>query len=132
MSGSNGKALKATFDFSNVSRDWSQQFLKTAQQAARAQNTLERPLRTNATEDQIQAFYDARDLALDTIGLLADQQLELVRQVLKDVPADWLIGGAPDELDWSNAESYQWIQDTHYTEILRMIQSGEARAKAKN
>lgn len=129
---SNGKSPKAVFDFSGVSRDWSQQFLMTAHRAARAQNTLERPLRPNATDDQIQAFYDAREQALDAIGTLMDQQLDLVRQVLKDVPREWLISGAPDELDWSVAKSYDWIQDGRYTEILQMIQSGEARAKAKN
>jgi len=121
-----------TFDFSGVSREWSQQFFKLAQIATRAQITLQRPLRPDATPEQIEAFYDKQDKALDIIGELSDQQLALIAQVLKEVPEDWLISGAPGGLDWSDKASYQWIQDDHYAEILQMVQSGEARKKAKN
>lgn len=126
------KSPKPTFDFSNVSREWSQSFFKSAQKAAKAQIALQRPLRTGATDEQVQAYYDAQDAALDEIGKISDEQLALVQQVLTGVPSEWLIAGAPDDLDWSKSESYQWIQDDRYTEILRLIQSGEARTKAKN
>lgn len=129
---SNGKTPKPVFDFSGVSRQWSQSFMVTMQSAARAQLALERPLRPGLDDDAIQAYFDAKDAALDKIGELSDQQLELVIQVLKTVPREWLIEGAPEDLDWSNKTSYDWIQDDRYTEILQLVQSGEARKLAKN
>lgn len=128
----NAKSPKPKFDFSCAPRDWSQTFFKTAHKAAKAQVALERPLHPDSTADQIQAYYDAKDAALDTIAGISDEQLDLVRQVLKAVPDEWLIPGAPADLDWSEVASYSWIQDDRYTEILQMIQSGEARKQAKN
>jgi hypothetical protein len=129
---SNGKAPKPVFDFSGVSRQWSLSFMKSAQAAARAQLTLQRPIRAGMSEDAIQAYYDAQDAALDKISELSDEQLDLIVQVLKDVPREWLIAGAPDDLDWGNKEHYDWIQDERYTELLNMVMSGEARKLAKN
>lgn len=129
---SNGKKIAPVFDFSGVSRQWSMEFTKTAQTAAKAQLTLQRPIPKGATDEQIQAYYDRQDAALDSIGGIAEEQLRLVSKVLKSVPREWLIEGAPDELDWNNSDSYNWIQDQYYTEILQMIQSGEARKTAKN
>ncbi len=128
----NSKTPKPIFDFSGVSREWSQSFFKTAKTAAKAQIALTRPLHPDASPDAVQAYYDAQEQAIETIGNVSEEQLQLIKQVLKDVPKEWLIVGAPENIDWCQNESYDWIQDDHYTEILLMIQSGEARKTAKN
>ena len=52
-------------------------------------------------------------------------------QVLVDVPREWLIKDAPEELDWCKVESYDYIQEPRYGEILGLLQTGEARTLAK-
>lgn len=126
------KAPKPVFDFKRVSRQWSLSFMKTAQAAAKAQLTIQRPIRPGMSEDAIQAQFDAQEAALDKISVFSEEQLDLIVQVLIEVPREWLIDGAPDVLDWSNKEHYDWIQDERYTEILNMVMSGEARKLAKN
>lgn len=128
----NGKKIAPTFDFTGVSRQWSMAFMKSVQAATKAQLTLQRPIRQGATDEQIQAYFDAQEAAVDLLPRLIEEQLDLIVQVLKDVPREWLIDGAPEVLDWTQKPSYDWIQDERYSEILQMVQSGEARKQAKN
>lgn len=117
---------KPTFDFTKVSRQWSKAMSASIQKATRAQLTLMRPAPTG-NSDAIQAHYNAQSEALDIVENISDEQAALVAQVLTNVPREWLIEGAPEALDWSNIDSFDWIQEPCYGEILNMIQSGEAR-----
>ncbi len=139
---------KPTFDFSKVSRQWSKAFSKSIMNATRAQIILNQPFPqlyipkgTNKDAAQLirqqfqsdaQKLRVEQDEAVQIIEELGDEQAELVAQVLRFVPGEWLIEGAPAVLDWGEIESFDWIQEDRYAEILEMIQSGEARILAKN
>jgi len=125
-----GDELKPTFNFSKVSRQWSKSFATSVQNATRAQITLQRPAPVGDST-ALQAHLDAQEKALDVIAQISDEQAGLIAQVLTDVPPEWLIDGAPEAIDWSKIESFDWIQEEYYGEILNLIQSGEARTLAK-
>lgn len=118
--------LKPTFDFTKVSRQWSKAMSASIQKATRAQLTLQRPAPTGDAA-AIQAHVDNQLAAIDVIENISDEQAELVAQVLKDVPREWLIEGAPDALDFSRIASFDWIQEARYGEILELLTTGEAR-----
>jgi len=128
--GENG--VKPTFDFTRVSRQWNQKFIKSLANAGRAQTIISRPVSTKASEDEIQAYYDRVEKAWDDLENLANEQLALIAQVLVSVPREWLLADAPDEIDWSKPESFDWIQSPCYGEILELLRSGEAQKSAKN
>jgi hypothetical protein len=123
---------KPTFDFTKVSRRWSQAMAASIQRATKAQIVLTRPPPKTEDDKAIQAHFDAQEKALDVYAELADEQAGLIAQVLVDVPREWLIPGAPEELNWGDAASFDYIQEQKYSQILALIQSGEARTLAKN
>lgn len=119
-----------TFDFSRVSRKWNQAFVASISKATRAQTAMLRPLPGDADEDATQRHYDRVEQAINDLEALMEEQAALIAQVLVDVPREWLIEGAPDGLDWGQTASLDWIQSGRYSEILEMVQSGEARRQA--
>lgn len=122
---------RAKFDFSRVSRKWNQQFLKTLAKASRAQFTLERKPPEDAKEAE--KLLGEKVQALDDLEALGDEQAALLAQVLVDVPDEWLLEGAPENLDWSKPESLDWIQSERYSEIFIQLRNrNAAEAEAKN
>jgi hypothetical protein len=121
------------FDFTRVGRGWSNEFFKTITRAGRAQLALQRQLKPDADAAEIDAFLDRQDAALVEMERIGDEQAVLLAQVLVDVPEDWLIEGAPDDLDWNAVESLDFIQSDKYGEILEMLRTRDIpRDDAKN
>lgn len=115
----NGSGPK--FDFSKVSRQWYRDFQSSLAQATRIQVILKRELTDEMSDEQADALLDRQEKALDEFEALGDHQAELLVQVLIDVPREWLLANAPDEVDWSKAESLDYIQGNRYTEILELM-----------
>lgn len=118
------------FDFSRVSRVWSNQLLVTMTRATRAQILLTQPPPTE-TED-LRQFMEEQMSALADIQQIADEQASLIAEVLVEVPRGWLLPDAPETLDWSVADNLNYLQMERYNEIMEMIRNGEAQKKAKN
>jgi len=126
----NGK--KPTFDFTKVSRQWNQAFGKSLANAGRAQTIISRPVSLKADDDEVQAYYDRVEKAWDDLEKLANEQAALMAEVLTSVPREWLLTTAPEEIDWSKPENFDWIQSPRYGDILEMLRTGEAQKTAKN
>lgn len=121
------------FDFSRVGRGWNREFFRTITRAGRAQLALQRQLKPDATMDEINAYIESQDAALVELDAISDEQAVLLAQVLADVPQEWLIEGAPDDLDWSDVGSLDFIQTDRYGEILERLRTRDvARDDAKN
>lgn len=131
MSAENG--VKPKFDFSRVSRKWNKEFSASIAKVTKAQITMQRPLPSGADDAAVQTHYDRMEAAVDSLSTIADEQAALMCEVLVDVPASWLIAGAPAGLDWDDPASLDWVRADKYQEMLVMIQTGEAaRQAAKN
>lgn len=124
---------KPTFDFTRVSRQWNREFARSMTQAARAQLVMQRQPHDEMSDEEIDALLDRQEQAIGDIEALADQQAALLVQVLTHVPAGWLLPGAPDDLDWSQVESLDYIQSERYAEILQLLSTRDlAGENSKN
>lgn len=114
---------KPKFDFSGVNRQWNRDFALTLTKAARVQLILQRQPNDEMDDAAVDALYDRQEKALDELEALADQQAALLAQVLVGVPTGWLMPGAPDDLDWSQVASLDYIQANRYTELLELLRT---------
>jgi hypothetical protein len=114
---------KPTFDFSKVNRQWNRDFARTLTQAARVQLMLQREPNDEMEDAAVDALFDRQEQALTDLEALADEQAALLVQVLAEVPAAWLLPGAPDNLDWSKVESLDCIQADRYAQILDLLRT---------
>lgn len=128
----NENGNKPEFDFTKVSRQWNVAFGKSLANAGKAQTIISRPVSPKADDDQVQAYYDRVEQAWADLENLANEQAALIAQVLVSVPREWLLTNAPDEIDWSKSENFDYIQSPKYAEILEMLRNGEAQKSAKN
>ncbi len=133
------KVLSATFDYSKVGRKWQDQFAETADKVSQIIIMAERPLRRQrpgekdqAYDDYVQELYDRKARMGAEIREQGSVQASLMAQVLKDVPREWLLAGAPETIDWSNPDNFDYIQVAYYADMLEQVRSGEAMKQAKN
>lgn len=116
----NGKR-QPKFDFSRVSRQWNRDFARSMTQAARAQLIMQRQPNDDMDDEEFNALLDRQEQAISDLEKMADKQAELLTQVLVDVPREWLLPGAPEEPDWRQISSLDYIQSERYAEILLML-----------
>lgn len=121
---------KPTFDFGRVSRQWNRQFARTIQDATGITIDLQRPPPEKATPAEMNAHLDRVNAAMNRLEDIANQQSELIAQVLVGVPRGWLLKDAPEEIDWSEADNLDWLRADCYQKLVAMVQSGEAMQEA--
>lgn len=114
---------RPTFDFSKVGYGWDRKYRHEVGQIMAATAILRSQPRRDLTAEQ------AADLAMkqSTAYLEMDEAVErrdaLLTQVLVDVPRSWLIPDAPEEIDWKQTESLDYIRDMNA--VVQAL--GEAR-----
>ena len=119
------------FNFSRVSRRWAKRFSRVQIEMAQRALIIGADARPDLTQAEQQTLNQGRIEAADRIFQLEDERDALLCEVLEYVPADWLVEGAPDGLDWHDVESLDWVQAGKFDELLQMV--GSARqASAKN
>lgn len=121
---------KPTFDFGRVSRQWNRQFGRTLLRATELTIEMQRPAPEKAAADEMNAHLDRMKAAMGQLESVATEQSELIAQVLVDVPREWLLKDAPEEIDWSVADNQDWLRADCYQKLLAMVQSGEAMQDA--
>lgn len=110
---------KPVFDFSNTTRKWSKAFTASTYKVTRAQAKL-------VKQEDVEA-------ALALLDEAADEQEALIAEVLVSVPREWLATSAPDEIDWHDPKSLDWVRPDYYGELLAILQSGDTgKSAAKN
>ncbi|MBZ0294497.1 MAG: hypothetical protein K8L99_18175 [Anaerolineae bacterium] len=123
MTKNNGHSeAKPEFDFSHISRRWTKQWLHTMTTVSEAQ--LELTEIEQADDPAVQKQQARRQLELvQSIERLMGDQESMIAQVLKTVPREWLPDDAPDDLDWSNPESLEWVLESRYAELVDAMQA---------
>ena len=126
-------AETVVFDFSRVGRTWNRDFLKSMSKASRAQLVLNRTLPDDATDEEADELFAKQEKALDDLDNLSDEQAGMLAQVLVSVPDDWLIEGAPQDLNWSDVASLDYIQADKYAELFGKLRTRNvAQGDSKN
>lgn len=118
---------------SDVSRRWAKKFAKTFQRATQIENKLMKQAHDGMSVEEKNALLDAKDTAIEQLDELGEQQILMIAEVVESIPAEWLEADAPDNLDWSDPESYDYILQSKYMMLVQMIVTGEAfKEAAKN
>ncbi len=53
-----------------------------------------------------------------------NEQMGIMAKYVVSVPRAWLLTGAPEAIDWSKAESYQWIKTAKFRELYQALMFG--------
>lgn len=108
----------AVFDYTNYSR-------REQKQIARRQILLQRMGEKLDRYDEWEND-EAFEAGLDEFERMSDESLEAVLKYVVSIPREWLVDGAPADLDWSKPESLDWLQTIRIQELL------EAAATARS
>ena len=80
------KKPEIEFDFSNAGRKWRRKWMLKAGEMDAASDNME------------------------SLLALEDELLVMATEVIKSMPKEMLIAGAPDEIDWDNPESFEYVR----------------------
>lgn len=99
---------KPTFDLSNLS--WKDSKALSLQQikVARAQSDR-----------------DAAGLEAGYAGIES-----FLAKVVVSVPRDWLVADAPEEIDWSDPASFDWLRGSHMKKLMLAVAEAQTPAEA--
>lgn len=106
----NGGGTKPEFDFTRVGYGWAKKWSRVNARL----NTLEAVV--YAPEAEGLSAFDKKRLAIaraEYLGELpaaTDERDTLFVEVLVSVPQEWLMPGAPTNLDWSDITSLEWLR----------------------
>lgn len=129
----NGESVDAPiFDFSRVGKKWNYAWTVSMTRASRAQLTMQRVLPEGASYEEVYQQGERAIAAMEELQQIGDDQAGLLAQVLVYVPRGWLLEDAPEEIDWSDVASLDWIRLDKYSEIFDLLRSRNARSSAKN
>lgn len=122
MTETNG--AKPTFDFSRVSH-------RDSKAMGRLQLRLQRLMAKMNDAELLDE--DEFEASMDKLTALITETEQFIANALVDVPRDWLVTGAPDNLNWNDAESLNWVQ-SHRMDQLReaLIEARRPESVAKN
>jgi hypothetical protein len=118
------------FDFGAVTRRWSKALRANMAEMMELATLIEAPARDDLEAGEIQALQRGRLDAMRRLPALETERDALVAQVLVAIPRDWLAPDAPEEIDWSDPDSLDWLLERRYDDLLRAM--GEARNDSKN
>ena len=104
---------KPIFDFTRFS--W-----RDAKSISRLQA---RATRVSALLDSTETMLnrDAFDEAMAAQDEVFDELQAYIARVLVSVPASWLVPDAPDDLEWSDPDSLDWLRGNAFSELRAMM-----------
>ncbi|MGB1284885.1 MAG: hypothetical protein ACPG7F_00010 [Aggregatilineales bacterium] len=104
------KRGNATFWEGRLNVGWTRQYSRINSRHTLLLLTLEGELRTDATVEQIQKHTLDKLEAVDELDKFVQSRSEHIAKILKSVPRSWLSDNAPKKLDWTKAESLDWLK----------------------
>lgn len=112
------------FNFNGVSRRWMKKWLRVNNAIQAAEVLVVAPGRDNLTESEaLQLRAQQAQASADMMDAI-DERDELIAEVLVSVPRDWLDADAPDDLDWSEPETQNWILLSKQTDFMAALIEG--------
>jgi hypothetical protein len=117
-----------TFDFSGLPRRWSREWLETtAELSGIAALGVMKPPDGLPEEDRAKLELEMHIAIANTPELIGRRD-RLLCQVLVNVPRKWVHEDAPNDLDWNDPESLDWILEEKFPEVINAV----ANRRAKN
>lgn len=125
MSEENG--VKPEFNFDNFSlrrgKAWGEIAARATELEAQMLELGDPP---NVAEDKAGYLAHSRTVTglLRELNQQAAEQRYIMSRVLVSVPRAWLDDEAPEELDWSQPESLEYVQEQRYAELIQAFTEG--------
>ncbi|MCZ7540507.1 MAG: hypothetical protein M5U29_11465 [Anaerolineae bacterium] len=99
---------KPEFDFSGLSH-------RDSKALGRTQLRLQRL--TAQLADSVGLSDDEFEAKMDQLDELVTEAEEVISRILVSVPHDWLVPGAPDDLNWRDVTALEWLRSDKMTEL---------------
>lgn len=120
-------------DFTRVPRRrWWKQWNRLTAQATKLQMRAEDAAHELRESDDDEGSRNERPYlelyaeTMDELEAIGERQQELICQVLESVPEDWWHQSAPDDVDLSDPENLDWLDDGRFEDLVRLLQ-GESK-----
>jgi hypothetical protein len=138
MSKDNGASAGPVFDFSIISRFWGKAWNTLSKEATELQvAAMEAEGPPEDIEDEkarrkaMVKFGKSQSEILTRLEKIGADQEKLIAMVLDSVPREWLASDAPDEIDWRDPASLDWLLENKFPALVQALNE-ERQANLKN
>lgn len=122
---------KPVFDFDDVSYGWSRDWMKAVSELGATTTLIDAPMAEGISDIDKHRVTLAKVEAVERLDSLISRRDQLVCDVLVDVPREWLVKGAPLEIDWRCADSLRYIKSRKINDLIVSMQEAQS-AYAEN
>lgn len=131
MSKGNGHVPAPEFDFSEVSYGWAKQYSKVMARLAATGALIEEKAKNDITPEERAALKAARLEALAGWDELIEERDSLLVMPLVSVPREWLVKSAPEDIDWSDVKSLDWLRGDRLEALMTALNEARTDAQKK-
>lgn len=133
MANQQRKEPMPTFDFTKVGRKFMKEWADLVNEATRYGKILSGLMPEGNSREALEEFETLYQEYQAKIEACGEAQVEMICQILKNVPKAWLVSSAPADIDWSDSASIDYIQADRWTQLMQIVGEGQAfRQSAKN
>lgn len=61
----------------------------------------------------------------DAMAEMFLEMRQMLSRVVEDMPRDWLVKSAPDDLDWNDPASFQWLKSSRMARLQELMAAPE-------
>lgn len=75
---------------------------------------------------------DALERAMERVDQAMSDIQAMIASLVIDIPRSWLVEGAPEAMDWSDAASLDWLEAARFNDLLALVAGVPQVDAAKN
>lgn len=75
---------------------------------------------------------EALDRAMTRVGEAMDAIQAVVASVVIELPREWLVEDAPEDLAWSDPKSLDWLEASRFNDLMALVAGVPQTEAAKN
>jgi hypothetical protein len=99
-------------DFSGASRRWGYRWGQIELDTPILIELVNTPAPDDVSDEDLHQIKVGQREARQQLHAIMDEQNALIAQVLRDVPAEFLVRGAPEEIDWGDPDNIlDWVRE---------------------
>lgn len=120
-----------TFDYSNISRKWGKRFARVQVEMAQRAFIISGTPVDGLSDKELAKVNAGKIESANAMFELEDERDQLLIQVLKSVPQDWLVDGAPTDLTWESVDDLDWLRNNRFDELAELANNSR-KESSKN
>jgi hypothetical protein len=116
------------FDFSNWSAGQERAIGNIQTIASRLQLIGDRINKGTATEEERAEFM--RESSVESLDAVQDAINQKLAAVCVYIPRDWFVSAAPEKIDYTNPDTYDWLRSDKRQELARALREAQKPQEA--